>query len=83
MRRSTRSAILTWREAVAKKLGAKPGKEYDFGQRPALLLIDVLFGSANALLDDSKIIAFGSHLIAPKVPIRGALLSSRCGVGAF
>jgi len=32
----------------------------------ALLLVDVLFRSANALLDDSKVIAFGSHLIAPK-----------------
>ena len=32
----------------------------------ALLLVDVLFRGANAPLDDSKVIAFGSHLIAPK-----------------
>jgi hypothetical protein len=68
---------------VAKKPGAKPGKEYDFGQRPALLLVDVLFGSANALLDDSKIIAFGSHLIAPKVPIRGHLIVFSLWSGGF
>jgi len=32
----------------------------------ALLPLDVLFRSANAVLDDSKAIAFGSHLIAPQ-----------------
>jgi hypothetical protein len=34
----------------------------------SILLVDVLFGSANALLDDSKIIAF----IAPKGTHPGA-----------
>jgi hypothetical protein len=39
----------------------------------ALLLVDVLFRSANALLDDSKVIAFGIHLIAPKSCMRATV----------
>src|SRR5262249_40120739 len=40
----------------------------------ALVLVDVLFRSANAVLDDSKVIAFGSHLIAPKGASRPHLI---------